>query len=549
MMKAALYIRVSTSYQIDKDSLPMQKTSLINYCQYALNISEYEIFEDAGYSAKNTDRPAYQKMMERLRTKEFSHLIVWKIDRISRNLLDFSNMYTELKKLGVIFVSQNEQFDTSSAMGEAMLKIILVFAELERKITSERVSATMLSRATKGLWNGGRIPYGYTYTKETQNFEISPSEAQIVQRIYNLYLAGNSILTISKNLNNNLLKSPSGKEWSAAAVYKILTNIFYIGSYRYNVKDENNKTTKNEEEWLTIDDHHPAIIQTETYYFVQDLLQSKNRNSQNHTYQRKNTHIFAGVVYCGSCGSIMQANKMKSTKKNNCISIYACASRRTTGNCTNKGSTDLTIGPFVFNFISNLFKAYQNCGKTTTLAALEKKLLRGTEFENVTIEKNDLKQILGYINKRQLSNIILSPIPPQSIPADITQIENVKEEIKAQEKALSKLEDLYLFAHISKKDYLIKKKELESKIESSKEKLDNITHKPNGELHNKASFVILSEFLLRERNIDFNSLRNKLSATVLKEFISRTVSKIVIKNDNISLLKFSSNLTVHFINK
>lgn len=86
--KAALYIRVSTHYQIDKDSLPFQRNELINYAKYALGIDDYAIFEDAGYSGKNTDRPAYQDMMRRIRAKEFSHLCVWKIDRISRNLLD-----------------------------------------------------------------------------------------------------------------------------------------------------------------------------------------------------------------------------------------------------------------------------------------------------------------------------------------------------------------------------------------------------------------------------------------------------------------------------
>ena len=131
-MKAALYIRVSTHFQVDKDSLPFQRQELINYSKYVLGTDSYEIFEDAGYSAKNTDRPAYQDMIARIRKGEFTHLIAWKIDRISRNLLDFSNMYEELKKYGVTFISKNEQFDTSSAMGEAMLKIILVFAELER---------------------------------------------------------------------------------------------------------------------------------------------------------------------------------------------------------------------------------------------------------------------------------------------------------------------------------------------------------------------------------------------------------------------------------
>ena len=158
--RAAIYLRVSTAYQVDRDSLPMQRKDLVGYCEYALNISDYTIFEDAGYSGKNTDRPKFQEMMQQVRLGMFTHILVWKIDRISRNLLDFATMYSELKQLGVVFVSKNEQFDTSSAMGEAMLKIILIFAELERNMTSERVTAAMLSRAANGQWNGGRVPLG-----------------------------------------------------------------------------------------------------------------------------------------------------------------------------------------------------------------------------------------------------------------------------------------------------------------------------------------------------------------------------------------------------
>ena len=142
--KVAIYIRVSTLYQVDRDSLPMQRKDLIAYASLILGIEEYEIFEDAGYSGKNTDRPAFQEMMQRIRKGEFTHVLVWKIDRISRNLLDFAEMYEELQDLRVTFVSKNEQFDTSTAIGEAMLKIILVFAELERNMTSERVTATMI---------------------------------------------------------------------------------------------------------------------------------------------------------------------------------------------------------------------------------------------------------------------------------------------------------------------------------------------------------------------------------------------------------------------
>lgn len=88
-------------------------------------------------------------MMSRIRTGEFTHILVWKIDRISRNLLDFASMYAELKELGITFISKNEQFDTSSAIGEAMLKIILVFAELERNMVSERVSAGNVGQGKK----------------------------------------------------------------------------------------------------------------------------------------------------------------------------------------------------------------------------------------------------------------------------------------------------------------------------------------------------------------------------------------------------------------
>ena len=148
----ALYVRVSTGYQIDKDSLPFQKKELKNYCLHVLHIpnEEIEIYEDAGKSGKNTDRPAFQRMMKKVKSGKVARVVVYKIDRISRNLVDFSLMYDDFKDNRTTFISLNEQFDTSSAIGEAVLKIILVFAELERKLTSERVTGVM-------ILSGGRL--------------------------------------------------------------------------------------------------------------------------------------------------------------------------------------------------------------------------------------------------------------------------------------------------------------------------------------------------------------------------------------------------------
>ena len=200
--KAAIYCRVSTLHQIDKDSLPMQRNDMINYAKYALNIEDYEVFEDAGYSGKNMDRPAFQAMMERVHDGEFTHILVWKIDRISRNLLDFANMYEQCKKLGITFISKNEQFDTSTAMGEAMLKIILVFAELERNMTSERVSATMNARAADGKWNGGRVPYAYNYDKKTDTFSFRNDEKQVALLLKDIYLQEHSLVKTAAALND-----------------------------------------------------------------------------------------------------------------------------------------------------------------------------------------------------------------------------------------------------------------------------------------------------------------------------------------------------------
>lgn len=383
--KAAIYVRVSTQYQVDRASLPVQREELINYAKYALGISDYVIFEDAGYSAKNTDRPDYQQMMARMRTGEFSHLLVWKIDRISRNLLDFSVMYAELKELGVVFVSKNEQFDTSSAMGEAMLKIILIFAELERKTTSERVSAVFVSRANDGIWNGGKVPYGYSYDKEGKTFSIAEDEAKIVRLIYSLYESEKSIVRVARIMNERGLKSRAGSDWSPTTVHTILSSPFYSGTYRYNYRNESNRKRfreKGKDEWVLVENHHPAIVSPERQAAVGVILESKRYN-KNATYQRKNVHVFAGLLTCGCCGSTMAATTDKVRADGWRPSMYICSRRRKSEDCTNKYVSDVSLGPFVLNFFANLIKASNSFGRTTSIETLEKKLLRGEALSRV----------------------------------------------------------------------------------------------------------------------------------------------------------------------
>ncbi|MHB8061916.1 MAG: recombinase family protein, partial [Ruminiclostridium sp.] len=371
MKKAALYVRVSTSHQIDKDSLPFQRQELANYSKYVLGIDDFEIFEDAGYSAKNTDRPKYQEMMARIRNKEFSHLLVWKIDRISRNLRDFYEMYDELKGYGITFISKNEQFDTSSAMGEAMLKIILVFAELERKLTGERVFSIMLSRAEKGLWNGTTVPLGYVYvwSKEVKFPVIDEDEAPTVQYINDLYEKLISTSKVAFHLNSEQVKTKRG------------------GTRRL----------KKEGEWVVVEDNHPPIITKEQYNRVNDLLTANLKGIV--TFQRSNTqtHIFSKLLYCGKCGPTFNAGLDAPRKDGYHPSRYTCYSFKQYNSydedrCNNFVS-DITLLPFILNYISNFINLQSKITQKHSLRDIERILLRGSAFVDVLgIDKKGLEE-------------------------------------------------------------------------------------------------------------------------------------------------------------
>lgn len=566
-VRVAIYVRVSTHYQVDKDSLPVQKEELIAYAKYVLNASSYEVFEDAGFSAKNTDRPDYQQMMSRVRDGEFSHVLVWKLDRISRNLLDFAAMYDELKKLGVTFVSKNEQFDTSSAMGEAMLKIILVFAELERKMTAERVTAVMISRAGNGQWNGGRVPYGYDYDKETETFSVSETEGPIVLRIYDLYEENHSLIYVARTLNAAGVRHRSGKEWTPTTVSIILKNPFYTGTYRYNYYDMSKRGSrqdiKPEDEWVLVVDHHPAIVDVERWQRVTAYLEHNRRGWQSagKTYTRKNVHAFAGLLTCGVCGGVMSATSNCRTHKDGYRpSNYACMSHRKNSGCTNKYITDTKIGPFALNYIANLIKARESFGKTTSPETLQKKLLRGDMFKDVVCIKEHGLLDLHSLYKSQVSGVKYQP--PRMAAEDgenpASERDILLTERRRLERALSRLKSLYLYSEedMSEREYVIEKNNLSeslSKVNARLEELEKgLTSQfsiSDEELIAKASYFIVSQKLSDKRYVDYKRLLKETDPKILKDFINSVSSNFCIKNGRIESITFKNGIIHEFVYK
>ncbi len=497
MKKAAIYTRVSTNHQIDKDSLPFQKSELINYCKFALGIEDYVVFEDAGYSGKNTERPGFQSMMSMVRNNEVSHVVVWKLDRVSRNLLDFAEMYEEMKKHGITFVSRNEQFDTSSAMGEAMLKIILIFAELERKIAAERVYSIMLSRANEGKWNGANVPLGYTWD-DIKKFPVPyEEEADIVRFIFNEYSTSKSTVLVANKLAEKKYRTKRGGIWGSKSVCDIIRNPFYKGTYRYNYREGARGKLKKESEWILIDDNHEPIITKELWDLCNDLMD--HNASRNSAIYRKNSHvhIFSSLLKCADCGSIFMAGLDNPRKDGYAPSRYICKSKSIGSGCKAPMISEITLGPFIMTYLSNFFEAYNSIDTYNFPLDLQNVLLNGGVFDSVESISKGLPEMWKMLKTQSGFDSTFEMAKSQKKKPVVESRSAIDKEILKYKRALERLEDLYLFDEdaMSEKDYLVKKKKLEAGLSDASSKLNNVSV-----LHNRpndlTTFIRAASFLV-----------------------------------------------------
>lgn len=225
----AIYARQS----VDRaDSISIE--SQIECCQYETRGEVFKTYVDRGYSGKNTERPAFRDMMLDLGNGLIKKVVVYKLDRISRSILDFSSMMEQFEEYHVEFVSTTEKFDTSSPMGRAMLNICIVFAQLERETIQKRVTDAYFARSQKSFYMGGRIPYGFhlvptTIDKiRTSMYEISPDEAEQVKLIYELYAKPEcSYGDIIRHFKERNIQK-NGKPWERTRLADVLKNPIYV---------------------------------------------------------------------------------------------------------------------------------------------------------------------------------------------------------------------------------------------------------------------------------------------------------------------------------
>jgi site-specific DNA recombinase len=253
-------------------------------------------YDDGGFTGGNMDRPALARLLTEIRAGKVDCVVVYKVDRLSRSLLDFAKLMETFDKHQISFVSVTQQFNTATSMGRLVLNILLSFAQFEREIISERTRDKIAATRRKGKWTGGVPLLGYELDPRSAQLKINPKEATRVRAIFELYLQHRSLGTTVRELARRRWRSKrrhsrqgecwGGRPFTRGSLHRLLTNVTYTGQVRYQ-----NHLYPGEQ---------PGIVPSETWRQVQELLQSNRGQIEN-----RSGALLQGLLYCRSCGYAM----------------------------------------------------------------------------------------------------------------------------------------------------------------------------------------------------------------------------------------------------
>lgn len=312
MNKAAIYLRVSSEEQTKGFGLDIQEEKLRDYCKlYDFEIDEKHVFREEGVSGAERNRPELNRMLACAEKKEFSVVLVYKIDRLSRLLLHLLEVTNKFEQLGVGFRSVTEPIDTTNSLGRCIFQILGSFAEFERGVIRERTYGGQIKNKEQGNYVSGIPPYGYNYDKTTKKLVVNEEEAKIVGRIFEWLVKDRlSLHSIQNRLNtmgvptklDNLgkRKKVNGNSfWMKRTLGRIVANEVYTGTFTYNKFEQSRIGGKMrpEEGWITITT--PQIVDKSIFHLAQEQLKANCRYS---TKNAKYTYLFSGLLDCADCG-------------------------------------------------------------------------------------------------------------------------------------------------------------------------------------------------------------------------------------------------------
>ncbi len=315
-VRVAIYTRKSTEEGLDQEfnSLEAQRESVEAYVQSQKSEGWSALptkYDDGGFTGANTDRPAFQQLLQDVQTHRVDVVAVYKIDRLSRSLTDFTRTIDLFEKHNVTFVSVTQQFNTTTSMGRLTLNILMSFAEFERQVNSERTRDKMAASRRKGLWTGGRVVLGYNAIDK--RLVINETEAEQVREIFRLYLKVSGLIALVEEVQKRGWRTKGFRNASGALVQgrlydkhslgHLLRNYIYIGKIFFKGNVYNGA--------------QPRIVEQQLWDAVQQKFEA-----QTHKARKERNRWFAplkGLLACCVCSGRMTTHY---TKKNGHKSFY-----------------------------------------------------------------------------------------------------------------------------------------------------------------------------------------------------------------------------------
>ena len=313
MQRCAIYTRKSTEDGLEQDfnSLHAQREA----CEAYIKSQQHEgwklmrtAFDDGGYSGGTMDRPALQELLAAIDRREIDIIVVYKVDRLTRSLADFSKIIDKLDQRDVSFVSVTQAFNTTSSMGRLTLNVLLSFAQFEREVTAERIRDKIAASKKKGIWMGGNLPLGYNVVD--RKLVIDETEAATVRQLFDLYIELGTVRRLKQEADRQGIVTKQqirkdgfikgGKPLLRSNLYRLLSNPLYIGMIPH--KGE------------TYPGQHKAIIDQETWDQVQQMM-SGNRRERSSATNVKAPFLLTGLVFDEAGEPLYQAQASKQGKR------------------------------------------------------------------------------------------------------------------------------------------------------------------------------------------------------------------------------------------
>ncbi len=468
-MQIAIYSRKS-KWTGKGDSVENQIVMCREYIEMFIEGGEQAeiiVYEDEGFSGKNTRRPQFQKMMRDMKEQHFDYLVCYKLDRLGRNLADLANLMEDLERKGTSFISIKEKFDTTTPIGKAMLYFSGVLAQMEREQIAERVKDNMIMLARSGRWLGGNTPLGYSSMKLEKEVSAlkkksmycltqNPEEIGIARYIFSYFMECRSLTKVYKSLITNDIRTRQGNEFVISGIRDILVNPVYCKAdqdayqYFYDLGcqvciDEEEldgesglmgyaKTTsthyKNQsqpcESWIISKGRHQGIVSGKEFVRVQKLLAGNKEKGAAFKNTKNSVALLSGLLYC-SCGHLMRPKNYPAsrlTEKGERTFAYRCPYKDATHRekCDVKNVHGNTLDARVCEELIGMTNP--DAGIIPMLEALLKKI-RDTDMEVVS-EKDLLQQ--EYNKKKEEIQKLIASI--KNLDADSVSVQYINEEIK-----------------------------------------------------------------------------------------------------------------------